>query len=39
MAGGTGRKGFMVGIEGAFEYQEEKTRRKGEIIGMYGTTK
>lgn len=30
----------MVGIEGAFEDQGERTvRRKGEIIWMYGTTK
>lgn len=37
-AGWTGRKGFMVGIEGAFEDQVEETiRRKGEIIWMYGT--
>lgn len=38
--GWTGRKGFMVGIEGAFEDQVEETiRRKGEIIWMYGTAK
>lgn len=39
-AGWAGRKGSTLGIEGAFEdLGEGNTRRKREIIWIYGTTK